>query len=171
MLGRLLRKKTADDVINEMELIKNLHKETDLYTILDIKFEDVANSDTLKGILNTSVLNWHPDRNFGVKTDISHGTPFICENTNRTTNLIKEHKKMLFLPDTFFMGSMKGDPTIHKFLQFLNVPKKFCNYTSEFNFLGTSRQWCLDAIKQKEFFILRYQNRFMIFQHHLGIII
>ena len=67
MLGSLLRKKTADDVINEMELIKNLHKETDLYTILDIKFEDVANSDTLKGILNTSVLNWHPDRNFGVR--------------------------------------------------------------------------------------------------------
>jgi len=81
------------------------------------------------------------------KEGISGKKPFVCETVNRTCCLSEHHKKMLFVPSTFFMGCIKGDPTIGLLVDYLKymLSKRF-DITDERNFIGDSTQWCIKAI-------------------------
>lgn len=85
---------------------------------------------------------------------ISQGAPFICENINRTINIVKEKKRMLYIPDLFFMGSTKNNPTILELIDFLKIRNNNCHFTSEGKFLGNVNQWCLEKIKRKEMILI-----------------
>ena len=85
---------------------------------------------------------------------ISEGKPFVCENINRTMNVVKENKRMLFIPDTYFMGSAKDDSTIREMLEYQKGRNSDIHFSSENDFLGKSNQWCLDMIKLKRIILI-----------------
>lgn len=74
--------------------------------------------------------------------------PFICENINTTMNM-NEKKRMLFVPDIYFMGvEKKENSTIQEILHFI---KKGCDkphFSSEDEFRGELQNHCL-LVKSK----------------------
>jgi len=76
----------------------------------------------------------------------SQNQPFICEGVNRTINLEKQKHKMLFIPDTYFMGAKKNDTTILEIVEKVKQLNKTPFFSGEPDFLGTISQYCLDFI-------------------------
>jgi hypothetical protein len=76
--------------------------------------------------------------------------PFVCENINRTVNNLRQKHKLLFVPDLFFMGAMKNDPTILELVEHLQRRNKNHHLSSESDFTGENAQWCLDKINQQK---------------------
>lgn len=72
--------------------------------------------------------------------------PFVAESVNRTNNTLEQKHKMLFIPDIYFMGSLKNDSTIQEFIQHLETKNNKFDMTEEKRFLGTNSQWCIKAI-------------------------
>jgi hypothetical protein len=75
--------------------------------------------------------------------------PFVCENINRNVNLVKQKHKMLFVPDLYFYGAPKNDPTIKDLVEYLKVRNRFPHFSSETDLLGDTSEWCFDAIKNQ----------------------
>jgi hypothetical protein len=69
-------------------------------------------------------------------------------------NVRKETKRMLFIPDTFFMGANKNDSTIREMLEYLKERNKNPHFSSANEFLGNSSQWCLDKVKLQKFTLI-----------------
>ena len=80
--------------------------------------------------------------------------PFVCEKLNRTTNLQKETRKMLFIPDTFFIGAVKKDPVIKELVDFLKIQNNQPHFSREHEFLGTTTQFLLKIIEQNKMNLL-----------------
>jgi len=77
----------------------------------------------------------------------THGNrPFVCEAINRTVNLEKQKHKMLFVPDTYFMGANKNDPTILEVVEKVKHLNKTPFFSSEHDFLGTVSNYCIEYI-------------------------
>jgi hypothetical protein len=72
------------------------------------------------------------------------GVPFVCEAINRTSNLLEQKQKTLFIPSLYFMGAKREDPVIYDLVEYL---KSRINSSHERLFLGDSSQWCLDVIR------------------------
>jgi hypothetical protein len=71
--------------------------------------------------------------------------PFFCEAINRTVNVAQQKRKLLFVPDTYFMGAEKNDPFV---LELIEYVKKICrdpHFTSEPDFVGSVSQWLMDS--------------------------
>uniref|UniRef100_A0A6C0I5W0 Uncharacterized protein n=1 Tax=viral metagenome TaxID=1070528 RepID=A0A6C0I5W0_9ZZZZ len=81
---------------------------------------------------------------------ISYGRPFVCEAINRTTNLLHQKHKLLFIPDLSIMGAAKNDPVILELIEMLKARNKSCHFAGETDFVGDTSQWCLDAIRQQK---------------------
>lgn len=81
------------------------------------------------------------------KNGITGNKPFVCENINRTENLIQQKKKLLFSPDLYIMGAAKNDPTILEFVEYLKKRNQSPFFTTEPGFLGDSSQWCISAVR------------------------
>ena len=79
---------------------------------------------------------------------------FVCETLNRTTNLQKETRKMLFVPDTYFMGAVKKDPVIKELVDYLKIQNKQPHFSREHEFLGSTSQWLLQMINQNKINLL-----------------
>ena len=83
-----------------------------------------------------------------------YGNPFVCENINRSTNLIAKSKggKMwgLFTPDISFMGAKKNDPTILEIVKALKTRSQNPHFTEEYEFLGDTAQLCISLISQQK---------------------
>lgn len=77
---------------------------------------------------------------------IANGNPFVCENINRTENILASSHKKLFAPDTLFIGAKKNDETIKTFMEYAKTHSSNTHFTSEMNFNGTSAKWCGLAI-------------------------
>ena len=82
--------------------------------------------------------------------NISGNRPFVCETVNRTVNLKHQKQKLLFIPDLYFVGAVKNDPTILELVERLKQSNKNPHFSCETDFVGDSSQWCLDAIKQQK---------------------
>jgi hypothetical protein len=80
--------------------------------------------------------------------------PFVCEKLNRTTNLQKETRKMLFVPDTYFMGAVKKDPVIKELVDYLKIQNKQPHFSREHEFLGETSQWLLQMINENKINLL-----------------
>jgi hypothetical protein len=85
---------------------------------------------------------------------IANGKPFVCENINRTENLLSSSQKKLFAPDTLFMGAKKNDETIQTFIEYAKAQNTKPHFTSEFNFIGNNSKWCLTAIQNNKMNLL-----------------
>jgi hypothetical protein len=72
--------------------------------------------------------------------------PFVCEAVNRTVNLQQQKHKMLFIPDTYFMGALKNDTTILELVERVKRLNKSPFFCAEPDFLGTVSQYCLEYI-------------------------
>jgi hypothetical protein len=79
--------------------------------------------------------------------DATNGNrPFICENINHNVNIAKQKHKMLFVPDLYFYGALKNDPTIKELIEYLKKRNMLPHFTSETDLLGDTSNWCIGAI-------------------------
>jgi hypothetical protein len=74
--------------------------------------------------------------------------PFICEKVCRNTNQFRQKRKLLFCPDTYFMGAPKQNDTMLDFVEHLKQYNKHPMFSEESDFAGYSSHWCIDAIKK-----------------------
>jgi hypothetical protein len=74
---------------------------------------------------------------------------FVCENINRNVNLLKQKQKLLFTPDTSFMGAPKNNETIREMVEFLKRKNNNPHFSNETDFLGESSQWCIEMIQKQ----------------------
>ena len=81
---------------------------------------------------------------------ISGNKPFVCEAVNRTMNIEKQKHKLLFIPDLYFIGAVKNDPTILELVEYLKHRNKSPHFSCETDFVGDSSQWCLEAIQKQK---------------------
>ena len=77
---------------------------------------------------------------------IQGNRPFVCESINRTMNIAKQRQKLLFIPDIYFMGAKKNDPTILKLVEQIKRMNKTVFLSSEQEFLGNISEMCLEEI-------------------------
>ena len=85
---------------------------------------------------------------------IENGRPFVCENINRSENLLASSQKKLFAPDTVFLGAKKNDETILEFVEFSKKQNSTTHFTSEANFIGDNSKWCMTAIQNNKMNLL-----------------
>jgi hypothetical protein len=78
--------------------------------------------------------------------DECQSKPYVSESINHTLNLAKQKHKMLFVPDLYFMGAIKNDPIILKFVEFLKQRNKNPHFSVETDFVGDSTQWLIENI-------------------------
>jgi len=107
-------------------------------------------------IVPDSFLCTKPLWNF-YKDGISAKRPFVCEKTNRTAGTFSSSqptndskiswKKMLFVPDPYFSGCEKKDPTIDKLVEHMKRALSKHDFTEERHFLGDVSKWCIEAIE------------------------
>uniref|UniRef100_A0A6C0ATA8 Uncharacterized protein n=1 Tax=viral metagenome TaxID=1070528 RepID=A0A6C0ATA8_9ZZZZ len=83
-------------------------------------------------------------------TAYSTNMPFVCENINRNVNNLKQKHKMLFVPDLYFFGAAKNDPTMLELVDYLKKRNQSPHFSSEVDFVGDSSQWCLEAINKQK---------------------
>lgn len=124
------------DVTNMPEPMKSYFREIGLLSLIHI-YGGM--------IIPDSFLCMKPLINF-YKEGISYKRPFVCERTNRTTNLAVQKHKMLFIPDPYFCGCLKADHTIGEFINYLKEKTKHFDFSDERTFLGDTSQWCIRAI-------------------------
>tara|TARA_Y100000361_G_scaffold52239_1_gene45726 strand:+ start:6793 stop:7836 length:1044 start_codon:yes stop_codon:yes gene_type:complete len=72
--------------------------------------------------------------------------PFICQNINHTTNLLKKKNNLLFMPSTCFMGASKNNETILQFIEYLKARNSNQHMYNENEFVGDSSHWCLNQV-------------------------
>lgn len=74
------------------------------------------------------------------------GRPFVCESINRTLNLLEQKQVKFFIPDLYFMGAKRDDPTMFELVEYLKARNLTLHATNEMAFTGDSNQWCINAI-------------------------
>jgi hypothetical protein len=83
--------------------------------------------------------------------------PFVCENVCKNLNQFKQKRKMLFCPDTFFMGSHKNDSTILLLIEFLKK-RNNSHFTREREFTGDTSCACMELIEKQEMNLISGQK-------------
>jgi len=79
---------------------------------------------------------------------IQNGNPFVCERVCRNCNQFSQKRKLLFCPDTYFMGSPKNNNTMFEFIEYLKQYNKHPMFSEQGDFSGYSSYWCIDAIEK-----------------------
>jgi hypothetical protein len=79
---------------------------------------------------------------------ISGKKPFVCESINRTLNVQNQvnGSKMLFIPDTYFMGSPKNNDVILEYIDYLKSRSQSGHITRVYEFLGDTQVGCIGSI-------------------------
>lgn len=79
---------------------------------------------------------------------IAGGNPFVCEAINRTTNRQNRinGSRLLFIPDTYFMGAEKNNATILQYIDYLKRRSKSGHMSNVYDFLGDISVGCIDSI-------------------------
>lgn len=73
------------------------------------------------------------------KSTVSSNKPFICEKLNRHDNKILKSNKV-FIPNIYFMGSVKKHPIIDTLITLYSAKTKDSNFTDEFTFTGKEKE-------------------------------
>jgi hypothetical protein len=79
---------------------------------------------------------------------ISGHKPFVCESVNRTLNIQNQvnGSKMLFIPDTYFMGAEKNNQVILEYVDYLKTRSMNGHITRVYEFLGDTQLGCIGSI-------------------------
>jgi hypothetical protein len=75
---------------------------------------------------------------------------FVGENLNRTLNLVRNRKKLRFVPDFTFMGAHKSNEAIGDYLEFLKRGNMNPHFQCETEFLGESAQFFIDKLNTQQ---------------------
>jgi hypothetical protein len=73
---------------------------------------------------------------------IANGNPFVCENINRSENILASSQKKLFAPDVFIIGAKKNDDTILSLVEYAKKQNSNTHFTSEMDFNGYYSKMC-----------------------------
>jgi hypothetical protein len=76
--------------------------------------------------------------------------PFVCESINRTMNNMKQKRKLLFVPDSYFMGAAKNDPVILEYVEYLKKINKTTHISNETDFVGDIQEWFLEKVDEQK---------------------
>jgi len=90
------------------------------------------------------------------ENSISTNKPFVCENINRSIDLIKQKNKLLFMPNSFFMGSNKNNLTIKNLID-QTLPTK-TSFNIESDFKGDLSQKLLELVKSEQMTLILGQS-------------
>jgi len=86
------------------------------------------------------------------------GRPFVSESINRTSNLVEQKQRLLFMPNVYFMGSNKNDATVLELIKYLKQRNQSPHFTSQNEFLGDTSQWCIKAINNQKMNLIGGEN-------------
>jgi hypothetical protein len=89
---------------------------------------------------------------------VSMNKPFVCENINRSVNLLKQRNSLPFLPSTFFMGANKNDNTIKILLEHVKGRNKNPYFNTESDFLADTSNAILDLAKSDHLTLILGQS-------------
>lgn len=88
----------------------------------------------------------------------SQGKPFVLENINHGTDVIHNkkngNKRMTFVPDTFFMGALKNDPSMRQLLEYLKSRNLDPHFSSVVHFFGSTSQWLVNQVNLNNFTLI-----------------
>jgi hypothetical protein len=80
----------------------------------------------------------------------SGNSPFVCEAIQRTSNVVKEKRKMLFVPDVYFMGANKNNEVVLELVEYLKQRNKNNHFQNETEFTGETSYWCINSINNQK---------------------
>lgn len=75
-----------------------------------------------------------------------NGTPFVTETNNNTMNVRDQKRKLLFVPDMYFMGAERNDPVMKDLVEYLKKLYRNPHFSRETDFVGSVSQWLLEAV-------------------------
>jgi hypothetical protein len=81
---------------------------------------------------------------------VSSGTPFVCENINRTCDIKQRTSDRPFLPSTYFMGANKNDKCIVELVEYIKQMNSTTHITNEAGFIGELSQKCQQFIRDNK---------------------
>ena len=80
---------------------------------------------------------------------ISSGKPFVCENINKTCDMINKTSDKPFIPNTYIMGASKNDTHMKEFIEFIKYTNKI-HPTNECDFVGSISRKCQQMIRDNK---------------------
>ena len=81
---------------------------------------------------------------------IANGQPFVCEAVNHTLNNQHQKRKMLFVPDMYFMGAKRNDPIILELVEYLKSINRTPHFSSESDFVGQVSNWLIEQVRTQK---------------------
>lgn len=81
---------------------------------------------------------------------ISNNQPFVCEAVNNTLNIQNQKRRLLFVPDMYFMGAKRNDPIIQEFIEYLKKINRNPHFSNETDFVGNVSQWLLENTRAQK---------------------
>ena len=80
----------------------------------------------------------------------SGNMPFVCENINKSRNLLKQPITTKFIPDTYFIGAEKEDETIGELIEELTKMNDKGHFSSENKFKGVVNHFLCEKIENNK---------------------
>jgi len=84
------------------------------------------------------------------ESGIENGNPFVCEAVNNTINIHSQRRKMLFIPDMYFIGAARNDPTMKEFVEYLKKINRNPHFSNEMDLTGEVSDWLLQKVNKHE---------------------
>lgn len=75
--------------------------------------------------------------------------PFVAEKVNGTVNNQQQKRRLLFVPDMYFMGAKRNDPTIKELVEYLKGLNRFPHISNETDFVGDISEWLLENVDKQ----------------------
>ena len=85
---------------------------------------------------------------------IAQNQPFVCEAVNNTLNIEHQKRKLLFVPDMYFMGAKKNDPTIKELVEYLKKINRNPHFSNQTDFVGDVSEWLLENVNQQRILLI-----------------
>lgn len=74
--------------------------------------------------------------------------PFVFESRNKSIDMMKHKNPSLFIPDSYFMGSMKDDENLNSLIVEMDALIKNARFSSENDFKGSFGQTIIKLFKE-----------------------
>jgi len=84
------------------------------------------------------------------RDNISLNQPFVCESVNRTLNVKNQKRKLLFVPDIYFMGAPKNNSMMLELVNKLKSINSSTHFSNETEFIGTISDWLITAVDNQQ---------------------
>ena len=85
---------------------------------------------------------------------IAQNQPFVCEAVNNTLNIEHQKRKLLFIPDMYFMGAKKNDSTMKEMVEYLKKLNRNPHFSNETDFVGDVSEWLLENVDQQRIVLI-----------------